>query len=116
MNKETAYYIVTYFFHLLPHEEKLAWKFHSAILKFEDNRNPNAISAFKKKGWIKTDQELLQLLEKGYENFELETAKKIAERYPTQIFFNTCPKCSKLARTPRAKQCRFCSYTWHNEE
>ena len=26
---------------------------------------------------------------------------------------NNCPKCGKLARTPKAKQCRYCFYNWH---
>lgn len=116
MDKETAQYIVTYFFNLLPYKEQLTWKYHSSILKLEDNKNPNAIAMYKKKGWITDDQEILELLENGYEQFEIETAKKIIEKYPTQVLFNKCPKCNKLARTPYAKQCRFCSYTWHNEK
>lgn len=32
---------------------------------------------------------------------------------PEKVFFNNCPKCGKLAITPQAKQCRFCSYNWH---
>ena len=116
MDKETAQYIVTYFFNLLPYKEKLAWKHYSSILKLEDNENPKTIEMYKRKGWITDDQEILELLEKGYDNFEMETAKKILEKYPTQIFLNKCPKCNKLARTPYAKQCRFCSYTWHNEK
>ncbi|MBB1140635.1 hypothetical protein [Myroides sp. WP-1] len=114
MDKETAHYIVTYFFHLLPYKEKLAWKKYSTILKLESNQNSKGMRMYKSKGWITDDLEIQTLLEKGYENFELETAKKIVERYPTQIFLNTCPKCGKLTRTPHAKQCRFCSYTWHN--
>ncbi|MDM1046030.1 hypothetical protein HX004_14465 [Myroides sp. 1354] len=115
MDKETAHYIVTYFFNLLPYKEKLAWKHYASILKLECNENPKAMEMYKSKGWITDDQEILALLKKGYETFEIETAKKIVTRYPTQIFFNTCPKCSKLARTPHAKQCRFCKYTWHND-
>ena len=61
MDKETAKYIVTYFFHLLPDKEKLAWKHHSSILKLEDNNNP---------------KEVIDLLKDGYDKFEIETAKK----------------------------------------
>lgn len=31
-----------------------------------------------------------------------------------KVFLNNCPKCDKLARTPYAKQCRYCGYNWHH--
>ena len=49
MDKETAKYIVTYFFNLLPDKEKLAWKHHSSLLKLEDNNNPKTIEMYKRK-------------------------------------------------------------------
>ena len=113
MDKDTAQYIVTYYSSLMSEDEKLAWKHHSSILKLENNDNPKTIEIYKKKGWISEESEVLKLLEKGYDNFELETAKKILERYPEQIFLNKCQMCEKLARTPLAKQCRFCGNTWH---
>lgn len=115
MNKETAHYVVTYYFSLMSEEEKLAWKHHSSILKLEDNVNSKTIEMYKRKGWISEENEILKLLEKGYENFERETAKKIFEKHSNQIFFNNCPKCKKLARTPLAKQCRFCGNSWHQQ-
>jgi hypothetical protein len=114
MEKETAEYIVTYYFDLMPVKERLAWKHHSSILKLEDNSNPNLTELYKRKGWITDEQEILDLLKLGYNNFEKITAIKILENYPEKVFFNKCPKCNKLARTPKAKQCRFCGYNWHN--
>jgi hypothetical protein len=114
MDKETAEYIVTYFFSLLPEKEKLAWRYHSSILKLEDNDNPKAWEIYKRKGWITDDKEVLDLLKVGYDNFELNTAEKIIKNYPEKVFLNECPKCKKLARTPKAKQCRFCGFDWHN--
>lgn len=37
----------------------------------------------------------------------------IKDKFKEQIFWNFCPKCEKLARTPKAKQCRYCNYDWH---
>ncbi|WP_242499284.1 hypothetical protein [Flavobacterium sp. 140616W15] len=50
MDKETAEYIVTYFFSLLPEKEKLAWRHHSSILKLEDNDSPKLLEMYKRKG------------------------------------------------------------------
>jgi len=42
--------------------------------------------------------------------------RRIADRIGhehSQVLFNHCPKCGKLARTPFARQCRYCNYDWH---
>jgi hypothetical protein len=41
---------------------------------------------------------------------------KIAERLLKDNgneIINNCPKCGRLARTPKAKQCRYCGFDWH---
>lgn len=40
-------------------------------------------------------------------------AEILIEKYPEELFWNNCPKCDKLARTPSAKQCRFCNHDWN---
>lgn len=49
---------------------------------------------------------------------EVEVEKKIIAEiifkdFGDHVLFNNCPKCKKLARTPKAKQCRYCGYNWH---
>ncbi len=44
----------------------------------------------------------------------------IAERIYTTfndeiIIKNVCPKCGKMKRTPKAKQCRYCYFDWHKK-
>ena len=41
-------------------------------------------------------------------------AKRIMAEAPDKIFFNYCPKCDQLARTPYARQCRHCGHSWHD--
>jgi hypothetical protein len=40
-------------------------------------------------------------------------SKMIIENHSNEVFWNLCPKCEKLARTPFAQQCRFCQHDWH---
>ncbi|MCJ8155648.1 hypothetical protein MKJ01_17975 [Chryseobacterium sp. SSA4.19] len=47
---------------------------------------------------------------------EEDIAKRIMKETPDKVFFNNCSKCGKLARTPFAKQCRYCGYSWHSEQ
>ncbi|WP_185146513.1 hypothetical protein [Chryseobacterium lactis] len=66
------------------------------------------------RGWISSDPEITNLLENGYEIFEQNIVTRIMTETPEKVFFNNCPKCNKLARTPYAKQCRYCGYSWHH--
>ncbi|WP_312825803.1 hypothetical protein [Epilithonimonas sp.] len=114
MNIEKAQYIIYYFSNLLSREEQIAIKHtNSCIIRGGDFDNPQIRNLYLKHGWIKKDQKVLQLLLNGYDNFQIQTAKKILEQNPVKVFFNNCPQCGKLARTPLAKQCRFCGNNWH---
>ena len=76
--------------------------------------NTNLTEIHKEKGWLTSDQSVLDLLKEGYDKFELNIAKRIIAQSPDKVFFNTCKKCNKLARTPFARQCRNCGHSWHD--
>jgi len=59
------------------------------------------------------DSEVLKLLDNGFKTFRLNTAKRIYNEHKDDLNLNLCPKCLKIARTPKAKQCRFCFHNWH---
>jgi recombinational DNA repair protein RecR len=42
--------------------------------------------------------------------------ERILLEHKEHPLLNFCPTCHKLARTPQAKQCRFCSHSWRNAE
>jgi hypothetical protein len=117
MNQETASYIFKYFSHLLTLEERMVVRHVTTSFKLE---NASAISEsrmkiFLEKGWLSKDQSVLDLLAEGYENFELKAAQRILDAHKDLVYFNNCPKCKKLARTPKAQQCRFCGHQWHSQ-
>ena len=100
-------------------KEAAANKHHLTSDKF---RNPIAndingekVDFLQEKGWLSNDKEVLNLLNEGYELFRSNTAERILKENSDKIYFNNCPKCSKLARTPQAKQCRHCGYSWHKQ-
>ena len=116
MNKETARYIINYFSNLLTDEEQMAIKHTSSAFKLENSTSDNTTMTrmYKERGWLTSDQAVLDLLKDGYEIFELNVANRIIEQNADKVFLNNCPRCNKLARTPYAKQCRHCGHTWHN--
>ena len=66
-----------------------------------------------KKRFLTKDQNALKLLENGYSEFIINTAIRIYNEHRNELKLNLCPKCGKIARTPNAKQCKFCSHDWH---
>jgi len=116
VDNETAKYIINYFSNLLTVAERIAIKHtHSKyILENSTSDNSTLTRVYQEKGWLTSDQTVLDLLKDGYDNFELNVAKRIISQSIDKIFFNNCKKCKKLARTPYARQCRHCGYSWHS--
>lgn len=116
MDNETAKYIINYFSKLLTDAERMAIKHTTSTYKLEcsTSDNSNLTRVYREKGWLTSDQSVLDLLKDGYEKFELNVANRILSRNSEKVFLNNCPKCNRLARTPYAKQCRHCGHSWHD--
>jgi hypothetical protein len=65
---------------------------------------------------IKSEEDLDDLMQKGMDGFKREVVSRIWFSYDGDLELNCCPQCGKIARTPSAKQCRFCFYKWHNKQ
>lgn len=122
MDKEILDYIITHFMYLSSLKEKAAFKHCHSLIKLDNSdnleppeQNEKRRRCYEKVGWLSSDKEILELLKDGYESFELNVAKRLLSNHPDEIFLNYCPECNKLARTPRAKQCRYCGYNWREK-
>jgi hypothetical protein len=107
-------YILKYYMHLLDIDDKLLYK----KIKVEERRgvmSDSMMDVFKKRFLKVTDEELATVDISQFSNFDKDVAEYILKKYPQEIYFNNCPKCKGLARTPSAKQCRFCGHDWHNQ-
>ncbi len=113
VNKDTARYIITYFNELMTPPEKAALRHQHSLVKLEGDDNENRTKLYYSSGRLSDDPEVLKLLNEGPNQFLINCAERILRDNPDDVFFNLCPKCSKLARTPQAKQCRFCGFDWH---
>lgn len=116
VDTETAKYIINYFSNLLTDLERRAIRHTHSTSKLEHRTSDNAnlIKVYIEKDWLTSDQNVLDLLRDGYKQFELNTANRIVSQSPDKVFLNNCPKCTRLSRTPYARQCRFCGHNWHN--
>jgi hypothetical protein len=117
LDKATIDYILNYYSRFMTVQEAAAAKHHNTSIKFREslsNDTDGEKAAFlKQKEWLSGNKDVLNLLENGYEQFRLNTAERILKENAGKIYFNRCPKCELLARTPQAKQCRYCGYNWH---
>lgn len=62
---------------------------------------------------FKSKLEYPYLQKQEIEDEKKRIAEMLLKEYSNEVFLNKCPGCGKLARTPKAKQCRFCLHDWH---
>ncbi len=126
MDQEKASYIVKYFPRLMSMEERTAWWHHFAMAKIEQipsglepkeaqEWQRSKIEFYRGQNMISNDPVVLSLLENGYDEFISQAAIRIMSEEPGEVFFNNCPNCGYLARTPQSKQCRHCGHSWHHQ-
>lgn len=64
-------------------------------------------------GDILEDKATGNLADDGYEAYKRRISEIIFKDHWHELELNLCPQCGKIARTPLAKQCRFCFHDWH---
>jgi hypothetical protein len=119
MDFETAYYIIHYFPRLLNPKELAALIHQRAIFKIGPVEKYDSIERYNKRlefyqNNISKEPEVLELLSQGNGQFYVNSATRILKETPDKVYLNKCPKCNQLARTPYAKQCKHCGYSWHD--
>ena len=46
----------------------------------------------------------------------IEAARRLLADHREEIVVNRCPRCRRIVRTPKAKLCLWCGYSWHHGE
>ena len=117
MDLQTIDYIIREYYQLLPKLETLALKhiLHSEKLdaKADEKTRIQTRALMLRVGWLSDDEEVLLLMRDGVGAFRERIAKRIYAEHGGEALLNNCPTCHRLARTSRAKQCRFCGHDWH---
>lgn len=121
LNQEAASYVVRWFGHLMTPAEKRAERHLQATMKATRGRSDALAQQEAQKSrmyrrLLSHEPEELDLAAEGYEPFIERTAARIVKERGREVFFNVCPRCGKLARTPRARQCRWCGHDWRASE
>jgi hypothetical protein len=121
MDTGKARYVFRYYGHLMTAQEHLAYghlvdtalAMHGRsdwAAQTEARNNPYFL-----RSRLSDDSEVLNLTREGLDVFVARTAQRILDEHRAEVRFNYCCRCGALARTPKARQCRFCRYDWHKE-
>jgi hypothetical protein len=117
MEADVAEYLIKYYSFLLTDTERLALKHlqhNEKLLANEDTESRERMrEMYLRMGWLTSDARVLTLLQDGQEMFIQRAAQRIYAENGGEQLLNTCPACNRLARTPQARQCRYCNFDWH---
>jgi len=118
MNPELAYYVIRYYGNFMTDAESRANLHLIGTVKTTFGRDDAAAqqeAKQKKPNYplLSDDPEVVELSKDGMRAFRERTAIRILEDQGSDVFLNYCPRCQGLARTPQARQCRFCGQDWH---
>ena len=106
-------YIFTYCQHLMTPEERAAQRSLIGDLKIQGTSS-SPMQESLRKFWMSDDPRVLELLADGPEAFRARVRTRIMQDPANDVVFNYCPRCGALARTPKAKQCPQCFFSWHD--
>ena len=108
-------YIANYYPHLLTKEETLAQRSMIGEAKVQNADMP-VMKEHLRRMWISEDPQIHELLADGPDAFFDRLEARVMRDHPDEVFINLCPRCQALAKTPTAKQCHKCFFSWHDEQ
>jgi len=107
--------LTRYVFHnyawLMTAAEMKAYK--AFMLERKANHSPKGLKEHLLERMEFENPEVARLLEGDAEAFLVATRDRILRDHADEVFLNRCPKCSALARTPKACLCPACNHTWY---
>lgn len=120
MATQKAWYVFRYYAHLMTKQEHVAHRHLIGTAKAMRGRTDVVAQVEARKSaspglrdLLCSDAEVLGLTSEGLDVFIERVAQRILGEHRDEVEFNNCPKCGALARTPKARQCRFCGFDWH---
>lgn len=111
MNQDLREYILNFYRYLMTPSESQADKNCQYVTK--TGGEGLQFEMMKRRGWVRSDDAIKALLADGPEIFYQRVAQRIWDESRDKVYLNLCPNCQRLARTPSARQCRFCGHDWH---
>lgn len=113
LNPELVNYIFVYCREFMTGNELQAYKHSIGMFNVNAYKSKQTEEFWRRGGYITDDKNALDLLNDGFEAFKNRAGQRIYKEHKDELDLNLCPECGKIARTPKAQQCRYCSYNWY---
>ena len=119
MDRNLAAYVVRYYGYFMTEHEHLALRHLTASAKATHGRSDKSAQQEASRNrtlseLLSQDPAILELASDGIEAFTERVVNRILVEHGDKIVLNNCPRCGVLAKTPKARQCRFCRHDWHD--
>ncbi len=121
MEYQEAEYLISYFPRLMTESERdglFQYNYHysrGSVKGGSDQVHLEWIKEFlEKKYGYNENINSIKKFDQCYEFLITQIAQRICRDAPNEFKLNLCPNCGFIARTPYARQCRKCSFRWHD--
>jgi hypothetical protein len=74
----------------------------------------NAARLLEERWTVTGDPEVKAALANGAKDFRRPVCSRLLTEAGDKAFVNRCPRCNRVLRTPKARQCFWCGVDWHN--
>lgn len=108
-----AYTIMRHQGELMTPFERSVYSAFLARWKAEGYQNPGLERLVRETTGDWGDPRIDEVLDLGFEVFSRNVADRVLREQRAQLILNRCPKCNRIVRTPKAKQCMWCYHDWH---
>jgi len=107
-------YVWKHYRHLMTPLEKRVCLYFVPIISGSDNEMLRRCYEYceSEHGHVE-DQDVLDAFKSDRKGFDLRVRQRIMQECADEVFINRCPKCSRIVRSPLARQCPWCKHDWH---
>lgn len=117
--KELITYVLKYYGGLMNKNEREYINYINGLERIKEIETNETLTKNKKNLLIEKINEtylhnlnLEKLSKYNREDKLVQITQRIMEENPEIVFLNKCPKCGRLTRTPKSRQCHSCGHKW----
>lgn len=108
-----AHTVLRYHVHLLTAFERSAISAFDARWRIALASDPEVMHHQLRASGVFDTPGLGAVMSRGYETFCRDIAARVLREQADLLVLNRCPRCDRIVRTPKARQCLWCFHDWH---